>query len=229
MQLAQIYNSDYWNQTNFDEGVRQYEKSFAEDVRQFDTSFAEGQRQFNESLAEQKRQHNDQMSYNWASLSKKSGSGGLGDGGYKFSSTEISALTKAYNEACGGDAGIEAALSIANALGKAPQNEEQANILYGILGDTVSATTKEDKQNKSGIDWTSVEITKKTDTANGILGIKNLWGGIDSNDVYTIGNKTYYADDIEEAMKTDKVPEATRKQIIHSINKLKEGNSYKYK
>lgn len=80
MQLAQMYNSDYWNQTNFDEGVRQYEKSFAEDVRQFDTSFAEGQRQFNESLAEQKRQHNDQMSYNWASLAKR-GSGGSGGSG----------------------------------------------------------------------------------------------------------------------------------------------------
>lgn len=68
MQYAQMLNSDYWSQTNFDESVRQYEKSFAED-----------QRQFNENLAEQKRQHNEQMSYNYAALNKKSSSGsGLG-------------------------------------------------------------------------------------------------------------------------------------------------------
>ncbi len=81
MQYAQMLNSDYWSQTNFDESVRQYEKSFAEDVRQFDTSFAEQQRQFNENLAEQKRQHNDQMSYNWSALNKKSSGGGSGGSG----------------------------------------------------------------------------------------------------------------------------------------------------
>lgn len=68
MQMAGMQNSDWWNQTNFDESVRQYEKNFAEQ-----------QRQYNESLAEQKRQHNEQMSYNWASLNKK-GSGGGGGG-----------------------------------------------------------------------------------------------------------------------------------------------------
>ena len=67
-QYAQMQNNDYWNQTNFDEGVREYEKSFAEQ-----------QRQYNESLAEQKRQHNEQMSYNWETLNRKN-SGGDGDG-----------------------------------------------------------------------------------------------------------------------------------------------------
>lgn len=94
MQYAGMLNTDYWNQTNFDEGVRQYEKSFAEDVRQFDTSFAENQRQFNESLAEDKRQHDNQMSYNYSALKQdndqfyanlnwqksKAASGGSGDG-----------------------------------------------------------------------------------------------------------------------------------------------------
>ena len=60
----ELYNGDAWANKNFDEGVRQYEQSFAEE-----------QRQFNESLAEQKRQHDEQMSYNYASLNKKSGSG----------------------------------------------------------------------------------------------------------------------------------------------------------
>ena len=43
---ADMLNTDWWNQTNFDEGVRQYEQSFAEE-----------QRQYNESLAEDKRQY----------------------------------------------------------------------------------------------------------------------------------------------------------------------------
>lgn len=84
MQYAGMLNSDYWSQTNFNEGVRQYEKSFAEDVRQFDTSFAEQQRQYNESLAEQKRQHNEQMSYNYAALNKKSSSSGGNSGSYNL-------------------------------------------------------------------------------------------------------------------------------------------------
>ena len=91
MQMAGMQNSDWLNQTNFDEGVRQYEKNFAEQ-----------QRQYNESLAEQKRQHNEQMSYNWASLNKK-GSGGGGGGSYFSSENFVSeadanaALQKAMN------------------------------------------------------------------------------------------------------------------------------------
>lgn len=106
-QLMTLQNSDYWSQTNFDEGVRQYEKSFAEDVRQFDTNFAEQQRQFdtnfteqqrqfNANLAEQQRQHNDQMSYNWASLQKSSsgGSGGSGGSGYDYTAEDMSKASK---------------------------------------------------------------------------------------------------------------------------------------
>lgn len=69
-QMMSMQNTDWWNQTNFDEGVRQYEKNFAEQ-----------QRQYNESLAEQKRQHNEQMSYNWASLNQKKSGSGLGPDG----------------------------------------------------------------------------------------------------------------------------------------------------
>lgn len=56
MQLVKMQNSDYWSQTNFDEGVRQYEKNFTENQRQF----------------------NQTMSYNYAKL--KSDSSGSGSG-----------------------------------------------------------------------------------------------------------------------------------------------------
>ncbi len=85
MQYAQMLNSDYWSQTNFDEGVRQYEKNFAEEVRQYDTS-----------LAEQKRQHDDQMSYNWASLKQRQSSGGSGGNGngYDYSAEDMEKASK---------------------------------------------------------------------------------------------------------------------------------------
>lgn len=77
LQYAQLQNSDWWNQTNFDEGVRQ----------------------FNESLAEQQRQHNDQMSYNWASLNARgSGSGGDGDDTENtYTQAELDAAGKSKN------------------------------------------------------------------------------------------------------------------------------------
>lgn len=68
MQMAGMQQTDWWNQKEFDENVRQYDQSFAEQQRQFDTS-----------LAEQKRQHNEQMSYNWASLNAKASGGGSGE------------------------------------------------------------------------------------------------------------------------------------------------------
>lgn len=102
-QYAGMLNSDWWNQTNFDEGVRQYEKNFAEDVRQFDTTFnenvrqyeksfaegvrqydttfAENQRQFNESMAENKRQFDSTMAYNYTALNSRGSGGGGGSGG----------------------------------------------------------------------------------------------------------------------------------------------------
>ena len=102
-QYAQLLNSDYWSQTNFDESVRQYEQSFAEEVRQYEQNFAEEQRQYNESLALNKQQHADQMAYNYAALaqdnaqfnaqlSDKGGSGS--DGIYELTENEIEAIEK---------------------------------------------------------------------------------------------------------------------------------------
>ena len=47
---AAAENADYWNTTNFNEGVRQYDTSLAENMRQYNESLAENIRQFNESL-----------------------------------------------------------------------------------------------------------------------------------------------------------------------------------
>ncbi len=74
---AEMLNSDYWNQTNFDESVRQ-----------FDTNFAEQQRQFNETMA-----------FNKSKASSSGGGGPKKIEEYKAPTQKQKAdALKAYNE-----------------------------------------------------------------------------------------------------------------------------------
>ena len=198
-----MLNSDYWNQSNQD----------------FQATESQKQREWQSAEAEKERAFT--ASENAKNRSVKSSSGGSG---YKLSTTEISAITKAYNDAGGGEKGIEAAMNQLEALGKAPQSAEEADVVYGLLGQTTGTS-----DSKSGVDWTTATITKTEDTTNGFLGIKNIWGGIDNNDVYTVNGKTYYADDIKAAMEEDNIPQATIDKIIKDINKLGKNGTYTYK
>jgi hypothetical protein len=50
LQYGQMLNNDYWQQTTFDEDVRQYEQDFAEEQRQFDQSYAQEDEHFYKGL-----------------------------------------------------------------------------------------------------------------------------------------------------------------------------------
>lgn len=95
MQYAQMLNSDYWSQTNFDEGVRQYDQSFAEEQRQFDEklafedewnqkNFDEGVRQFDTKLENDNYWNEQEMGYKYDSLAKQD-EWNKADLGYKYS------------------------------------------------------------------------------------------------------------------------------------------------
>ena len=144
-QYAQMLNSDYWSKTNFDEGVREYEKSFAENVRQYDTSFAENQRQFNESLAEQKRQHNEQMSYNWTALNRSSSGGNSQSGGLELSTSQFNAAKAAYDTAGGGQAGTQAAIDTLAVMGVSIDDNNAP-----LLMDALEANTAPQSTTKTG-------------------------------------------------------------------------------
>jgi hypothetical protein len=202
MQIASMKNTDWWNQKNFDESVRQYEKNFAE----------------------QQRQHNEQMAYKWASLNKKGSGSGSGGGGYELSTAEVNGMLKASKDAGGGEKGIAAAINYLKAIGKAPTTTEQADIVYNALG----IGNEGYADTKSGIDWKNATITKKTDTWNGIFNMAGLWGNIDSNDVYTVNGTDYYVADIRKAMEEDGLPAATIEKIIKGIDQLGENGTYKY-
>ena len=70
MMWAQMLNSDWWKQTEFGEGVRQYEKNFAEQQRQYNQNynldvdkFNETVRQYDENLAEEQRQLAEKLAH----------------------------------------------------------------------------------------------------------------------------------------------------------------------
>lgn len=66
-----MQNQDYWAQTEFDEGVRQYNQNFAEDQRRYNQDFVEEQRQYNESMAFNKEQAELDEAYRWATFEEQ--------------------------------------------------------------------------------------------------------------------------------------------------------------
>ncbi len=120
-QLASLLNSDAWNQTNFDEGVRQYEQNYALQQEQF---------------AEEKRQFDATMVYN---KSKGSGGGSGGSGGSgktsNLTDSQIKTAQEIYIKAGGGDAGLAEVDGYLSAIGKNNLSEEGASYLMSTLND----------------------------------------------------------------------------------------------
>ena len=81
MKWAEMLNSDWWNQTNFDEGVRQYEKDFAEQQRQYEKDYAQKDEHFNKNLefteAENQKDRDHQSSENALDRSHQSNENAL--------------------------------------------------------------------------------------------------------------------------------------------------------
>ena len=183
---VEMLNSDAWSEKNFDEGVRQYEKNFAEN-----------QRQYNESLAEQKRQHNETMSYNWASLNQKRGSGSETP-----TQTMMSNALKAYNE--GGTAELK------KYLGSIPEEYDISGITDYVAeyGDAWVA----DYDNFSG--W---EISDDTYNGGWLFGLNWLGGGEDHNDVFSKGEETKTYDDLKKEINASNLPQEKKDELLKKL------------
>ena len=127
---AEMQNSDYWSKTNFDEGVRQYEKNFAENVRQYDTSLAENKRQYDQSYAQTEKWNQKELDYKYYAANK---SGSSGSSTSRISSTEMSKLEEVYSKAGGGAAGLEAVDNYLSSIGKNNLSEEEQSGLMSTL------------------------------------------------------------------------------------------------
>ena len=98
----EMLNTDWWNQTNFDEGVRQYEKNFDENVRQFNENQA-FQAEWNQKQMDFEAEWNqkkmdfeasENAKNRAASASKSGGSGGSGGNGYDYSAEDMEKASK---------------------------------------------------------------------------------------------------------------------------------------
>ena len=84
MQYAQMLNSNYWNQTNFDEGVRQFDDKLAFEDKWNQMNFDEGVRQFNTKLENDNYWNQQEMDYKNNALAKQD-EWNKNELGYKYS------------------------------------------------------------------------------------------------------------------------------------------------
>jgi hypothetical protein len=207
MQYAGMLNNDWWNQTNFDEGVRQYEKSFAEDVRQFDTSFAENQRQFNENLAENKRQHNAEMSYKYSALKQDNDQFYANLNYQKTKSGTVTRNGVEYKEAT--ETQNKKALDAYNSGGYAALEQYVASLPDDV---DVTGITEYVKTYNQWDNWTI-----KDDTTNW-----NNWlipGNDDNNDTYTFGNETKTFKELKKEINKSGLPQDEKDKLLESLRK----------
>jgi hypothetical protein len=99
-------SSDYWSQTNFDEGVRQFDQTFNA------TYTSDG---------------------NGGYVKKGTGGGGLKNDKFSLSATEVQQLEDAYKNAGGGEKGENAVLDILEAAGKMPNTEAAQKVIDNII------------------------------------------------------------------------------------------------
>lgn len=208
MQYAQMLNSDYWSQTNFDEGVRQYEKTFAEDVRQFDTSFAENQRQFNETLAEDKRQHDNQMSYNYAAL-KQDNDQFYANLNYQKtkSSGKVTRNGVEYKEAT--ETQNKKALDAYNNGGYTALEQYVASLPDDV---DVTGISEYVKTYNKWDNWTIKDDTKNW----------NNWlvpGNDDNNDTYTFGGETKTFKELKKEINNSELSQDEKNEILNNLRK----------
>jgi hypothetical protein len=217
-------NTEAWGNKNFDENVRQYE-----DNKIFQAEESQKQRDWQSAEADKERAFTaSENAKNRAASRSVGGGGGGGPKTYSFNNSEIKEMRSMYqNMVSDGNSEDEAILSVlmyAEALGKPADTEEKQSIITSLLSSTPSSTessSNDGKKKDTGINWLGTTIKKKTDTVNW------MWG-LDNDDVYTVDGKDYYAKDIEKAMEEAGYAEATIDTVIKSINKLKEGKTYKY-
>lgn len=206
MNYANMQNSDYWNTTEFNESVRQYNENLALQKDQFSQEMAYK----NSALAQDQAQFEREMAYKnaalvqdnaqfYASLNKKSSSGGNGSGSSGSSSTlkqptetQMKKALEAYNS--GGDAALN---QYVDSLGSNVDMESIANYVdsYGSYTEPLTYTVIDD----GGVNW--------------FFGVDN---NVKVQDQY---GKTYKLSDLK---KNDK-------DLAKELSKLKKGQSYTVK
>ena len=204
-----LANSDFWNTTNFNEGVRQYNQNFAEDVRQYNQNYAEEVRQFNSTMAQRQTEHNNEMSYKNRALAQDQNQFEarqlqdnaqfmaklVGDNG-KASTTESGLKSPSETQ-------MKKALEAYNTGGE--------SALYQYV-DSLGADIDMDAIDSYVSQYGQIPLEQRTFTKT--KNTTNWMGGTDNNDIVV--------DQYGNEYRIDALPESLRK----SLTKLKKGESY---
>lgn len=198
--LASMGNSDYWNTTNYNESVRQ----------------------FNEQLAQRQKEHSAEMAYKnsalaqdqaqfEASLAYKDGSGGSGgsSGSATLTNRELDTFKYTYKEAGGGEAGYNAVTDYLNSIGK-------STVDYTELDKIVAEADAEMAEELANApvwqkDWTILDDTKN----GGFL----WWKGADHNDTFKNGNDVYTYDQLKDMIKDAPLSKEEKEEFLNNLTK----------
>ena len=255
MQYAQMLNSNYWNQTNFDEGVRQFDDKLAFEDKWNQMNFDEGVRQFNTKLENDNYWNQQEMDYKNNALAKQD-EWNKNELGYKYSAlkqdqTQFEASQAAKNRAAktssGGTGTTKSGYVTAEdgATYKEPTAAEKQKALEAY---NTGGQEAYDKYIDSLASNVYVEAIAEYVFGNPEEGTKgygvlpftqrtytktkqttNFGWGVDNNDKVKdeYGNE-YTLKELKEKLKEEGADNSTIDSILKELNKKDEGSTYKY-
>ena len=214
---AELLNSDYWSQMDFNEDQRQFNLNLQEEQRQYNATYEQNDRHHSEemtyknnTLAEDRRQFNvshgdtdgngvlsqEEIAAFNAQEAKKKGDNTL-------TTTEINGIQKAYSEAGGGEKGYDAVTNYLKGLGITVDSE----IIDSYIG-TASA--------EKGLPAYYQTWTISKDTTNHDNPLKA--GNEDMNDKYTnLNGETMTYKELKEAVNSSNLTEEEKKAFLKSL------------
>ena len=191
---AEMQNSDWWNQTNYDESVRQYEQNFAYQKERDAAADAKWEKEYAETV----RMNNAQLAKMRSSGSGGSGGSRCGSGGgsYKLSTTEINGLNDAYK-----NGGVDGALAYLNAVGKAPSDDYSISVVENLLAQADAQIISENEK---------IEAEKQANTPK--TGARSVFRSKSGDNFFVkVGTTSYGVEN------HGKVTDST---LLNSLNKL---------
>lgn len=221
--MSGMQQTNYWNQTNFDEGVRQYEKNFTESQRQFNKDLELNQAKFDweKEMAEKEfgaKYVSDGKGGYVSKTGNGDGNGGSGGSGSNKLSNGASVTSMvtykqkaldAYNK--GGDSAVD---TYVDSLGL--NESEKAEIGSYVYGDGNG-----DKGNGT-LPLSMRTFTKTKDTTNW------FWG-VDNNDEVSdqYGNK-WKLSDLKKELKAEGIDSKVIDNLLDGLTDTKKGKTYTY-
>jgi hypothetical protein len=218
MQYAGMLNSDWWNKTNFDEGVRQYDQNYAfeqdkfnESVRQYEQNYEQTEKWNQKELDYKNSALNKEYGYKYAALAQDQSQF---EATMAYNKTKASATKSGYTvkkDKNGNEITVKNPTETQNKKALEAYNTEGMAGLNKYLG---SVSDEYDKDAIAEYVGTYGTLPLEQRTYTKTKDTTNWFWGVDNNDMV----KDQYGNEF----RVDALPESIRKDLT----KLKKGESY---